>query len=161
MPRAQSKIESRKFPAAFSLIEMLLVIAIIGIMASIVIAAFANAAADSRRVLVSQQQAVLQEAVNNWITGNSTGFTSATPPTARSLATARTAYNAAATGRARLELVAAYLDDATYHDLHDHTTTAAPNDVLSTHMLKTGQHLVIGDWAAGSYPKVTLVTPAE
>jgi len=58
---------SSSLPAAFSLVELLVVIAIIAIMASIVISAFSNAAADSRLVLVRQQQAVVQEAVNSWL----------------------------------------------------------------------------------------------
>ena len=51
---------------AFTLIEMLIVIAIISILAAMAISSFSNAAQDSREVLVRQQLASVQEAVNNW-----------------------------------------------------------------------------------------------
>ena len=50
---------------AFTLIEMLIVVAIISILAAMAISSFSNAAQDSREVLVRQQLATVQEAVNN------------------------------------------------------------------------------------------------
>jgi len=140
---------SSSLPAAFSLVELLVVIAIIAIMASIVISAFSNAAADSRLVLVRQQQAVVQEAVNSWL-----AYRSAAP---RSLSSARTEYNAATTGLARLALVRSYLDDATYAHLVANTSNA--DQVRSDAMIKSGEYLQITDWPSGSYPKVNLITP--
>ncbi|HEY8899539.1 MAG TPA: type II secretion system protein [Chthoniobacterales bacterium] len=134
---------------AFSLVELLLVIAIIAIMASLVIAAFSNASADSRLVIARQQQAVVQEAVNSWV-----AYRSAAP---RSLASARTEYNAAANGLARLALVQAYLDSATYSHLVANTSNV--DRVRSDAMVKSGQYLQITDWPSGSYPKVNLITP--
>ncbi len=67
-----SRPSANRHPA-FSLIELLIVIAIIGVMASMVVAAFSNATQDARRVVVLQQQAVLQEALNTWITRESSG----------------------------------------------------------------------------------------
>jgi len=136
----------QKLRGAFSLVELLLVIAIIAIMASIVIAAFSNASADSREVLVRQQQAVVQEAINSWIAYRSGA--------SRSLSSARTEYNAAGTGIARLALVQAYLDSATYSHLVANTSN---NDqVRSDAMVMTAQYLEITDWPSGSYPKVNL-----
>ncbi len=51
----------------FTLVELLVVIAIIGVLASLVIASFSNVTQDTRNVIALQQQAVLQEALNNWI----------------------------------------------------------------------------------------------
>jgi prepilin-type N-terminal cleavage/methylation domain-containing protein len=133
----------------FTLVELLIVIAIIAIMASLVISAFSNAAMDSRRVLVRQQQAVVQEAINSWLT-----YRSAAP---RSLASAKAEYNVAATGKARLTLVRAYLDDATY--AHLVANTSNNDQVRSDAMIKTAQYLQITAWADGSYPKVNLITP--
>jgi prepilin-type N-terminal cleavage/methylation domain-containing protein len=141
-------MKSRRRPA-FSLVELLLVIAIIAIMASLVIAAFSNASADSRLVIARQQQAVVQEAVNSWV-----AYRSAAP---RSLASARTEYNAAANGLARLALVQAYLDSATYSHLVANTSNV--DRVRSDAMVKSGQYLQITDWPSGSYPKVNLITP--
>jgi prepilin-type N-terminal cleavage/methylation domain-containing protein len=140
---------SNRKSTAFSLVELLIVIAIIAIMASIVISAFSNASADSRLVLVRQQQAVVQEAVNSWL-----AYRSAAP---RSLSSARTEYNAATTGLARLALVRSYLDDATYAHLVANTSNA--DQVRSDAMVKSGEYLQITDWPSGSYPKVNLVTP--
>lgn len=138
--------------AAFSLVELLIVIAIIAIMASIVIAAFSNAAADSRGVLVRQQQAVVQEAINSWIASKSSGT--------GSLLSARNAYSATgiATSLDRLALIQQghYLDDATYAELTGNTAAATPDHVQSGAMVKTGQYLEITTWANGSYPKVIL-----
>jgi prepilin-type N-terminal cleavage/methylation domain-containing protein len=139
---------SARAPRAFTLIELLIVIAIIAIMASIVIAAFSNAAADSRGVLVRQQQAVVQEAVNSWIAYRSAAT--------RSLASARTEYNGAGNGLARLALVQGYLDDATYNHFTQNTTNG--DQVRSDAMTRTAQYLQITDWPNGSYPKVNLIT---
>jgi prepilin-type N-terminal cleavage/methylation domain-containing protein len=146
---------SNRKSAAFSLVELLIVIAIIAIMASIVISAFSNASADSRLVLVRQQQAVVQEAINSWLAYNSSGKKSDGTP--RSLSSARTDYNTATTGLARLALVQAYLDDATYSHLVSNTSNA--DQVRSDAMVKSGQYLQITDWPSGSYPKVNLITP--
>ena len=50
----------------FSLVEVLVVIAIISILATLVINSFSNAAHDSREIMARQQQAVVQNAVSNW-----------------------------------------------------------------------------------------------
>ena len=66
----QKSMTSRSYhfkPRGFSLVELLLVLGIISIMASIVINSFSNAAQDSRNVLAKQQQAPWQSAVNNWV----------------------------------------------------------------------------------------------
>lgn len=60
-----TKSSSRR---AFTLIEVIVVIAIIGIMTSLVVTVYRNVAQDSRDVVACQQQAALQNAVNNWIT---------------------------------------------------------------------------------------------
>ncbi|MDD5200209.1 MAG: type II secretion system protein [Terrimicrobiaceae bacterium] len=137
-------------PRAFTLVELLLVIAIIAIMASLVISAFSNAAADSREVLVRQQQAVVQEAINSWLSHKS-----AAPS---SLSSAKSAYAVPTTGKARLDLVAGYLDDTTY--AHLVANTSNDNQVRSDAMIKTGQYLEISAWDdSHPYPKVNLVTP--
>ena len=60
----------------FTLIELLLVIAIIGVMSALIVSSVVNAASDSRDVIGRQQQVVLQEALNSWITANSSGTNS-------------------------------------------------------------------------------------
>jgi type II secretory pathway pseudopilin PulG len=127
------------------MVEMLIVIAVIGIMSALVISAFSNAAQDTRRVVARQQQAAVQNAVNAWV--NSTSQT-------QGLAQARNLYNLAATSKGRLQLVQSYLDDATLS--HFLANTSNNNEVKSAALSKTGQYLLLDSWSANSYPKVEL-----
>ncbi len=131
---------------AFSLIELLIVISIISIIASLVIAAFSNAAQDTRDVLARQQQVVVQAAVNGWVAMESSGT--------KSLSVARSTYNATTNGLNRLALVSSYLDEATYDYFTANTTNA--NQLQSEVMVKTSTYLTMPDWEANSYPKVEL-----
>jgi type II secretory pathway pseudopilin PulG len=122
------------------LVELLIVISVIGIIAGMVIAAYSNAAQDSRRVVASQQQAVIQSAVDNWIAGQT------------NLSAARTSYSALTTSAARLNLVQAYLHDTTTAQFATNASGLLQSEVME----KTSQYVTIGDWADGSYPKVEL-----
>jgi type II secretory pathway pseudopilin PulG len=128
------------------LIELLIVVAIIGVMASMVVASFANATQDARGVVVLQQQAVLQEALNTWISRESSGT--------GSLAGARTTYAAATTAALKVGLIESYLSDSTAGQLEAH---ASIGDALNTDaMKKTGQYVTFSAWAVGDYPKVEM-----
>lgn len=133
--------------SGFSLIELLIVIAIIGVMASMVVAAFTNASQDARGVVALQQTAVLQEALNTWITRVSSG--------GGSLAGAQTTYNGKATSADKLTLFQSYLNDPTVDHLKQHASIA--NALQTDEMKKTGKYVVFSSWAAGSYPKVQLL----
>jgi prepilin-type N-terminal cleavage/methylation domain-containing protein len=139
--------------SGFTLIEALITIAIIGVMAAAVINAFSNAAGDARRVLARQQQAVVQAAVNNWVSGQLAGSSPLT------VAQTRAVYNESAPGTARttlqrLQLVGGYLDDATYADL----ISEGDADKIKSHVLdQAEQYLTLPSWAAGAYPKVNLL----
>lgn len=168
---------------AFSLVEVLLVLAIISIMAALVINAFSNASQDARNVMARQQQATLQSAVNNWASGQIGGYEApdAGNPTQlyqRTVTYVRNKYNFAdnywtstptnprksrtdggVVGR--LELIKDYLDEDTFQHLSDNS----PSDkakVQSGAMYKTGQHIELSTWATPSasnrnpYPKVDL-----
>lgn len=132
-------------PRAFTMVEMLIVIAVIGIMSALVISAFSNAAQDTRRVVARQQQAAVQSAVNAWV--NSVSQT-------EGLAQTRNLYNLAASSKGRLQLVQAYLDEATLSHFLANTTNN--DEVKSAALAKTGQHLLLDTWNAASYPKVEL-----
>jgi prepilin-type N-terminal cleavage/methylation domain-containing protein len=132
----------------FSLIELLLVIAIIGVMSALVIASFSNATQDSRRVLVLQQQAVLQEALNSWIARESSIIGTG------SLASAKAAYDLTTTGLAKLALLDDYLDPSTAGQFVAHASVS--NALNSDVMEKTGQYITFSTWPTGGYPKVDL-----
>ena len=130
----------------FTLIEVLVVIAIIGIMTSLVVTVYRNVAQDSRDVVARQQQAALQNAVNNWIT---------TQSATRSLAAVRTQYNGLADSRARLDEIQAYLDDRTYEHFKNNSPTGT-DSVKSEALIKLNKTIQLSDWVAGSYPQVQM-----
>ncbi|MCH2059983.1 MAG: type II secretion system GspH family protein [Verrucomicrobiales bacterium] len=169
---------------AFSLVELLLVLAIISIMAALVINSFSNAAQDSRNVMARQQQATLQSAINNWISGQVGGFETPDPGNPlrryqRTVGYVRNKYNFASNywtdtpsnPRAsrsnggvigRLELIKDYLDDDTYRHLVDSSPASDVSRIQSSAMVKTGQYIELSSWSppgAGKrspYPKVEL-----
>ncbi len=130
---------------AFTMVEMLIVIAVIGIMSALVITSFSNAAQDTRRVVARQQQAAVQNAVNAWVNGVSQ---------TQGLAEARRLYNLAGTSVGRLQLVNTYLDDTTLS--HFLANTTVNNEVRSAALLKTQQYLLLDSWQTNTYPKVEL-----
>ncbi|MEM7600121.1 MAG: type II secretion system protein [Verrucomicrobiota bacterium] len=132
---------------AFTMIEMLIVITVIGIMSALVISAFSNAAQDTRRVVARQQQAAVQNAVNAWVSSYSQQ---------NGLAAARTAYNNASTSKGRLQLVGSYLDDTTLSHFLNPSNTTNNNEVRSAALKKTSQYLDLSSWSTSSYPKVEL-----
>lgn len=135
--------------AAFTLVELLLVISVIAIMGALAISHFSNASQDTRRVVARQQQAALQSAVNAWVAGQISGN--------NSVGAARATYNTPATSKDKLDLIAAYIDDVTYEHFDEHT---ADDDELQTaSMAHLSYYLQLPDWSAGSYPKVELIKP--
>jgi prepilin-type N-terminal cleavage/methylation domain-containing protein len=134
-------------PSAFTLVELLLVIAIIGILSALIVTAITNASADSRRVLARQQQAVLQQALNAWIANESSGT--------NSLASARQRYITNNTSLARLLLIQDYLDITTFSHLTNSTTNA--NQVASDAMRQLGSYVQFSDWTTNSYPRVNML----
>lgn len=140
-------IDRNSAKRAFTMIEMLIVIAVIGIMSALVISAFSNAAQDTRRVVARQQQAAVQNAVNAWVSSYSQE---------NGLAAARTAYNAASTSKGRLQLVGNYLDDSTLSHFLNPSNTVSNDEVRSAALKKTGQYLDLSSWSTTSYPKVEL-----
>jgi prepilin-type N-terminal cleavage/methylation domain-containing protein len=128
--------------AGFTLVELLIVISIIGIIAAMVISSYSNASQDSREVVVMQQQAVLQSALDDWIANSS------------SIGSAQATYNATSGDRARLDLIKGYLDDLTTAQFS--TTNTSQGFLQSGVMQKTAQYVSFGAWTSGSYPKVQI-----
>ena len=144
MPARENK---RGFSRGFTLIEMLLVVAIIGVMSALILTAISNAAEDSRLVLARQQQALMQQSLNAWISRMSSGT--------NTIANARTMYNAAATAQAKLVLIQSYLDQNTYDHFISFTSDA--DNVQSEAMGQLGISLQFSTWATNTYPRVNMV----
>lgn len=141
---------------AFTLVEMLIVIAIISILAAMAISSFSNAAQDSREVLVRQQLAVFQEAANSWAARQIGKVTTSGQP-ATTISSVRTTYNATANATARLDLFDEYLDEATRTQSSTSVVVNNTNGRITTDaMRQSGYYLTLPDWDAGSFPKVRL-----
>lgn len=128
----------------FTFIELIIVIAVIGIMSALAISSLSNGANDAREIVYRQQQATLQTAVSAWVSsqlmGNST------------VSQVRGTYNAETTSVDRLELVKEYLDDVSYEHFKD--SSSGSKEVLSAAAVKLGWEFRFTTWADGSYPKV-------
>lgn len=133
-------------PRAFTLVEVIVVIAIIGIMTSLVVTVYRNVAQDSRDVVARQQQASLQNAVNNWITFQTTR---------RDIASVRAEYNGASLSSGRLLKIRDYLDDRSYGYFADHTSGGS-DQVKSEVLNKLNKHLQLSTWGVSSYPQVQM-----
>jgi prepilin-type N-terminal cleavage/methylation domain-containing protein len=125
----------------FTLVEMLLVVAVIGIMTSMVIAAITNSSADARRVIARQQQATVQEALNAWIASTN-------------LSGALQKYGEADTASKKMGLISKYLDT----NARWMTTGLTYNGsgVQSENMKTINVTMTFGPWNASNYPVVTL-----
>lgn len=164
----------RRCREAFTLVEMLLVIAIISILAAMVISSFSDAAQTSREVVVRQQLAVWQSALNNWVNGKLGKVDTAIDPSGApvTLGTLRNYYTTTLNSKtARWKLLTGmnlngtaagegYLDPMTAaHYLEMASTTGTPanmDKIKSDAMLQTGRWLELPDWVEGGTPTVEL-----
>lgn len=138
---------------AFTLVEMLLVVAIISILAAMAISNFSNASRDTRAVVARQQLAVVQEAVNHWV-NYEVGRVTSPGGTGKSVSQVMAAYNAAASTSARFGLFQKYLDDATRASLN---VDDSAGKITSQSMRDVSKYLMLPNWASNSYPKVQLL----
>lgn len=139
--------------SGFTLTEALLTMAIIGIISSIVVSAMSNVARDASRMVARQQQAEVQNAVNAWVSGQTRDLTTGQ---VKSLESIRSDYNSRSTSLARFNLASSYLDEAIATHFTSNTTSS--DRVRSEAMTNAKQYLTLSTWAAGSYPKVELVS---
>ena len=143
---------SRRHAPAFSLVEALLTIAIMGILSSLVVGVVSNASKDASRMMARQQQTAVQSAVDAWVSSQQRDISTGQ---VRSLESIRADYNSRSTSLARFNLAAVYLDDATSYHFTSSTTNSA--NIKSDALAAAGQHLELPNWDSGSYAKVNLV----
>jgi prepilin-type N-terminal cleavage/methylation domain-containing protein len=93
-------------PKAFSLVEVIIVVAVIGILAAFIISSLSGTSEYAHQVVARQEQAELQTALGNWIAAASSD--------PGGLANARWKYTNTAD---KLLLLSNYLQDATYQRL--------------------------------------------
>jgi prepilin-type N-terminal cleavage/methylation domain-containing protein len=127
---------------AFSLIELLVVICVIGILSALIIASISNASRDSRWTVARQQQATLQTALNAWVASTI------------SIASARRQYNKAdAIGK--LGILSNYFQPDTFADFSSNST---PTNIRSRILSQLNYSLTFTDWNLTNQPSVQLVT---
>jgi len=125
--------------SGFSLVELLIVIAVIGILSALIISAISNATDDSRFAVARQQQVVLQEALNSWIAAQS------------SVAEAQSVY---ATNGNKLSLITAYLRNESPGGgvLFSNNSGAVSSEILD----KVDKRLQFSGWTTNAYPSIIL-----
>lgn len=143
----------------FTFVEALMTIAILGIMAAILIGAFSSTSADASKAISRQQQAAIQNALNAWVNSDSNRVTviNATAGTAKpkTVEEIRVDYNSRTTTLARLNLIAAYLDDATKAHLFEYTTNSGK--IKSEALTASRQFISLPDWTTTvGYPTAVL-----
>jgi type II secretory pathway pseudopilin PulG len=145
--------KSRRFEEhAFSLVEAMLTIAIMGILSGLVVGVVTNASKDASRMMARQQQAAVQSAVDAWVASQ---MRDTTTGQVKSLESIRSDYNSRSTSLARFNLAAAFLDDATSYHFTSSTTNSA--NIKSDALTQVNQHLELPNWDSSSYAKVNLV----
>ena len=131
---------------AFTLLEILIVVAIIAIMATLVISFTTGTTQQANEVVARQQQAELQTALGNWVSA-----VSADPG---GLAATRSAYNSA-TGK--LLLLSNYLQPATYARLSN-----SGNSVTSAALSSAKARLDFSSpWNVGGFPVINWVNTQQ
>lgn len=125
--------------SGFSLVEMLVVIAVVSILSAVLIPQVFNLRSGAQVATARQQQAELQNALGNWIVAKSSG--------PGGLAAARTAY----TGT-KLALLEGYLQEGTYSAL-----TGDGDNVRSAALDGAKAYLRFSSWSVGQQPIVEWV----
>ena len=125
----------------FSLIEVLLVVAVIGIIATLLIPYVSPMRGAASNQIARQQQAELQTALGSWVAATSSG--------PGGLAAARSAYGGAGS---KLALLQNYLQPATYAAL-----SGSGNNVTSAALNAAGASLQFSSWGVSGTPTVNWV----
>ena len=139
------------FKRGFTLPEMILTVAIIGLLSGLVVNSLSNINTDASRMVARQQQAALQSAVQSWA---SSQFRDETTGQVKSQESIRADYNSRGHSLGRLNLVSPYLDDATASHMISSTTNTGKIKSDALNAIKS--HLVMDTWGSSSYPKVEL-----
>lgn len=130
-----------KKAAAFSLVEILVAILVIGITAAFLVPQIRNVKQSSEVAIARQQQAELQVALGNWIAAASSG--------PGGLAAAKTAYSGN-----KLALVSAYLHPSTSESL-----SGTGDTVTSDALTGAGAYLQFSAWSSNNPPVVEWKSP--
>lgn len=155
--------------SAFTFVEAVFTIAIIGIMSALALSAVSNGARDANRVVARQQQTVLNEALVSWVMANTRVRDHNGNETAqvRSLSSLRTIYNGLTTTTARFNLLVpnpASNDPSVRNGFIDKTTadhfleyTTGTDRLYSKALKGSNQYFTLPTWQDGGFPTVDMV----
>jgi len=121
--------------AGFSLVELLVVVAVLGLLAALLVPYVSPMRGAASEQVARQQQAELQTALGNWIVAQSSG--------SGGLAAVRTSYSGYS--GAKLALLQNYLQPATYAAL-----VGNGDNVTSAALATAGAYLQFSAWSASS-----------
>jgi prepilin-type N-terminal cleavage/methylation domain-containing protein len=134
-----TKPHGRTPETAFSLVEMLVVIAVIGILSGLAVSQIQGGAQQARMAVARQQQMEVQTALDAWIVAQSSGTAG--------LAGAQAAYSADA--GAMLSAISPYLRDPGIF-------SASGGGLTSEALSGIGKSLQFSAWSGSGSPKVLL-----
>ena len=123
----------------FSLVELLIVIAVITVIAAVLIPQISPLQRGASEAIARQQQAELQTALGNWVIAQSSS--------SGGLAAARTSYSGY--GSAKLQLLQNYLQAATYASL-----SGSGDNVTSSALTGAKAYLKFSTWSEGEQPSI-------
>jgi prepilin-type N-terminal cleavage/methylation domain-containing protein len=126
---------------AFSMVEILLVVAVIAIISGMAITYVGGASENSRLLVARQQQVQLQTALDAWIVAKSSGTAG--------LAAAKTAYSTDAEYMLSAQGLGPYLREPGIFSV-------SGSAVSSSALAGAGKTLQFSSWSDGSYPKVLM-----
>lgn len=159
--RTHSSRFGSRLSKAFSLVEAVITIAVVGVMASLVVGSISNMSRDTQRIVSRQQQGAVQNALQAWVMSQTRVGSTAQ---LMSINDIRTLYNAQSTAKGKFVTFLApnsstglggYLDKTTADHFLEYTTNS---DRLKTSALELAkQHLELPTWTAGGFPMVNLV----
>ena len=133
---------NKQVEKGFSLVEILVVIAVVGIMLTMAISYVAGTTRHAKLAVARQQQAELQTALGKWVVAKSSGT--------GGLAAARALYSG--TSGPKIQLLQSYLQAATYASLSSSGST-----VTSSALDSANAYLQFSDWPSAGQPTVQWV----
>jgi len=136
---------ARKFEG-FSLVEIIIVVAVIGVLAALVIASISGSADYAHEVIARQEQAALQTALGNWIAAASSS--------PGGLAAARARYANTAN---KLSLLSNYLQEASFLRLTN-TGTQVRSPALSASQARLE---FSSNWSTTTVPTVNWINNTQ
>jgi prepilin-type N-terminal cleavage/methylation domain-containing protein len=167
----------RRSGRGFTLVELLLVVAIVSILAAMVISHFAEAATGARNVVAQQQLAVWQSALSNWVNSRLGKIDTTIDVNGSQISVTQLSnYYNNLTRRQRFVLLTGkdlngtagatqgYIEAMTVdHFLTTMNGTGAnnTNKIQSAALLQTNQWLELPAWSSSSYPQVTIFGAAS